>query len=179
MAVYRGKYVLPGLKEISPEMKEDLDLAYEICMSYRDSFPCEMCGRCCRQPNIVIRPEEVDRISHAAGIPLHDFVTGYIVRTSDGRLLFSRTDPCAFLDKDGRCRIWKDRPEICGDFPYAVSMFMSRVYIALTDENADIMQLTEYMDGTWPCTAVIRSSISEKVEASKRRRQAVRPAGPQ
>ena len=156
--------MLQGLKEISPEMKKDLDIAYDICMSYKDKFPCEMCGRCCRQPNIVVLSEEVDRIAEAAKIPLHDFITQYIVNTSDGRLLFKRTDPCAFLGSDNRCRIWKDRPEVCRDFPYAVSMFMSRVYLALTDENADIMELIEYMDDSWPCTKVIRSNISEKIK---------------
>ena len=145
-------------------MKKDLDLSYDICMSYKDEFPCEMCGRCCHQPNIVVLPGEVDRIAEAAKIPLHDFITQYIVKTSDGRLLFKRTDPCAFLDTDNRCRIWKDRPEVCRDFPYGVSMFMSRVYLALTDENADIMELIEYMDDSWPCTRVIRSNISEKIK---------------
>jgi hypothetical protein len=167
MAVYRGKYVLHGLKEVTPDMKNDLDLAYDICMSYKDDFPCEMCGRCCRQPNIIIRPEEVDRISFASKIPLHEFISGYIVRTTDGRLLFSKTDPCAFLDTDNRCRIWKDRPEICRDFPYAVSMFMSRVYIALTDDDADIIELIDYMDESWPCTKIIKSGISGKIKESK------------
>jgi Fe-S-cluster containining protein len=169
MAVYRGKYILQGLKEISPEMEKDLDLAYEICISYKDDFPCEMCGRCCHQPSILILPDEVDPIATAAGIPLHDFVSRYLVRTSDGRLLFSKTDPCAFLNKDNRCKIWKDRPEVCRDFPYAVSMFMSRVYIALTDDDADIIELIEYMDGSWPCTKVIKAGISEKVKEARNR----------
>ena len=167
MAVYRRKYVLQGLKEISPEMEKDLDLAYDICISYKDGFPCEMCGRCCRQPSIIILPEEVDRIADAAKIPLNEFVSRYIKRTSDGRLLFAKTDPCAFLNKDNRCRIWKDRPEVCRDFPYAVSMFMSRVYIALTDDKADISELIGYMDDSWPCTKVIKADISEKVEEAK------------
>ena len=58
MAVYRGKYVLEGLATISPEMEKDLDTAYDICKSLRDELPCEMCGRCCHQPNIIVRPEE-------------------------------------------------------------------------------------------------------------------------
>jgi hypothetical protein len=172
MAVYRRKYVLQGLKEISPEMEKDLDLAYGICMSYKDEFPCEMCGRCCHQPNIVVLPEEVDRLSASSGIPLHDFITKYLTRTADGRLLFSRTDPCAFLGDDNRCRIWKGRPEICRDFPYGVSMFMSRVYISLTDEKADILDLIGYMDGSWPCTAAIRTTISEKIKEAKAARKA-------
>lgn len=170
MAAYRGKYILQGLREITPEMEKDLDLAYDICMSYKDDFPCEMCGRCCHQPNILVCPEEVDRISSAAKVPLHEFIAKYVIRTPDGRMLFAKTDPCAFLGKDNRCGIWKDRPEVCRDFPYAVSMFMSRVYIAITDDRADILELIDYMDDSWPCTKVIRSDISGKIDVAKKSR---------
>ncbi|MBR1973365.1 MAG: YkgJ family cysteine cluster protein [Candidatus Methanomethylophilaceae archaeon] len=164
MATYRGRYDLQGLGTITPEMEHNLDIAYEICMSYRPEFPCEMCGRCCHQPNIVIRPEEVDRVSSAAGIPLYQFMTEYVYRTPDGRMLLAKTEPCAFLGKDNRCKIWKNRPSICDDFPYAVSMFMSRVYLALTNPDVDILDLIGYMDEEWPCTRVIRESIGRKVE---------------
>lgn len=167
MAVYRGKYVLQGLKEISSEMEKDLDIAYEICMEYKKDFPCEMCGRCCHQPNIIVLPEEVDRIANAAKIPLFDFVCNYLEKTSDGRMLFKKTGPCAFLEKDNRCRIWKDRPEICNEFPYEVSMFMSRVYLAITNDDADIIDLISYMDETWPCTMVIKKTIPEKIDEAR------------
>ncbi len=165
MAVYRGKYILEGLGQITPEMEHNLDLAYGICMSFRENFPCEMCGKCCHQPHIVVRPEEIDRISSAAEIPLYDFMRNYLVQTSDGRFLFRKTDPCAFLGPDKRCRIWKDRPQICDDFPYGVSMFMSRVYLALTNPDADIMELISYMDDSWPCTGEIKKEIVRKIEA--------------
>lgn len=167
MAVYRGKYILEGLGKITPEMEKDLDLAYDICMSLKERFPCEMCGKCCHQPHIIVRPEEVDKISVAAGIPLNDFIKNYLVQTSDGRLLFKKTDPCAFLGEDCKCRIWKNRPSICDDFPYAVSMFMSRVYLAISNPNADIMNMIDYMDETWPCTAVIKNNIFEQVEKAR------------
>ena len=71
MVLYRGKYELDGLAAISPEMEKDLDMAYGICQSLRDELPCEMCGRCCHQPNIIVRPEEVDRVATAAGVDLY------------------------------------------------------------------------------------------------------------
>lgn len=168
MAVYRGKYILRGLGSISPAMEHNLDVAYGICMSYRDAFPCEMCGRCCHQPEIVVRPEEIERVSGAARVPIYDFMRDYLVRTDDGRFLFKRTDPCAFLGEDGRCTIWRHRPQICDDFPYAVSMFMSRVYLALVNPDADILELISYMDDDWPCTRVIRADIAGRVEAARR-----------
>lgn len=168
MAVYRGKYILQGLGTISPGMEHNLDLAYGICMSYKQDFPCEMCGRCCHQPHIIVRPEEIERVSSAAGIPLFTFMSEYLVQTDDGRFLFKKTDPCAFLGKDNRCKIWKDRPEVCDEFPYAVSMFMSRVYLALTNPDADILELIGYMDDSWPCTGVIKADIVQKIEEGRK-----------
>lgn len=168
MAIYKGKYILEGLGSIGPEMEHNLDIAYDICMSYREKFPCEMCGRCCHQTHIVVRPEEIDRISGASGIPLYEFMTQYLVKMDDGRFLFKKTKPCAFLGKDNRCTIWENRPQICDDFPYAVSMFMSRVYLALTNPDADIDELISYMDDTWPCTGIIKDDIAEKIEAKRK-----------
>ena len=167
MAVYRKKYILQGLKEITPEMEKDLDLAHDICMEFRNGFECEMCGKCCHQPNIIVRPEEIDRISTSAGIPLYDFITGYLEPTSDGRMLFKKADACAFLDDDNKCRIWKDRPEICDDFPCNVSMLMSRIYLAITNKDADIVDMISYMDDSWPCTKMFRAGIKEKVDMAR------------
>lgn len=46
-------------------------------------------------------------------------------------------------------------------------MFMSRVYLALVNPDIDIMELIEYMDDTWPCTKVIKSSIKQKIEHAR------------
>ncbi len=161
MVMYRGKYDLEGLGSISPQMKKDLDAAYGICEKLRKELSCHQCGKCCHQPNIIILPQEVDRISAAAGTDLYSFMTEYVLQTSDGRLLFNKSPgfPCRFLNKDNRCSIWKDRPQICDDFPFMVSMLMSRVYLALTNPGADIYRLISYMDDSWPCTAEIRERI--------------------
>ena len=50
---------------------------------------------------------------------------------------------------------------------------MSRVYLALTNPGADILELIAYMDDTWPCTKVIKSTIKDKIEE---RRKDVVPA---
>jgi len=175
MAVYRGKYILEGLDEITPDMEHNLDIAYEICMSYRGGFPCEMCGRCCHQPNIIIRPEEIDRVASAAKLTTFMFTRNYVVEMPDGRFLINKQNdgPCPFLGDDKRCTIWKDRPQICDDFPYAVSMFMSRVYLALTNPDADIMKLISYMDMKWPCTKVIKRTVKAKIE--ERRKDVILP----
>ena len=47
-------------------------------------------------------------------------------------------------------------------------MFMSRVYLALTNPDADINELISYMDDTWPCTSVIKKDIADRVEAARK-----------
>ena len=169
MALYRDKYILDGIDVIPPEMLRDLDLAYEVCLELKKSHPCEMCGKCCHQPFITVRDCEVERVAEAVGIHTFDFVNDYLYR-EDERWLFKTTNPCAFLRKDMKCKIWKGRPEICDDFPYMVSMFMSRVYLAIVTPNHDIMDDLEYMDDTWPCTQVIKKNIKEKIDSARKKR---------
>lgn len=165
MVLYRGKYDLEGLANISPQMEKDLDKAYHICETLRKELSCYQCGKCCHQPNIIVRPDEVERVASAAGTDLYTFMTEYVYQTYDGRLLFNKSEgaPCRFLRKDNRCSIWKDRPQICDDFPFMVSMLMSRVYLALTNPDVSIDSLISYMDDSWPCTAEIKERIGPMI----------------
>jgi hypothetical protein len=47
---------------------------------------------------------------------------------------------------------------------------MSRVYLALTNEDADIMQMIDYMDDSWPCTKDIKSTIEQKIAEGRKAR---------
>ena len=51
-----------------------------------------------------------------------------------------------------------------------VSMFMGRVYLAITHPDHDIMEDLEYMDDTWPCTRIIKSRIRGMVDAARQKR---------
>ncbi|MCQ2056391.1 MAG: YkgJ family cysteine cluster protein [archaeon] len=169
MALYRGKYVLEGLDEIPTDMIKDLDLAYNTCHSLIDDFPCSMCGKCCHQPFIVIRDEEIDSLAEYVGMKASSFIKNYLHRdSSNGKWFFRYTNPCVFLNKNNKCSIWNGRPEICREFPYLVSMFVSRVYLAITHENYEID--IEYMDDTWPCTKIIKSKIKSMIEEARRKR---------
>ena len=173
-ALYRGKYILDGLDEIPPDMLRDLDMAYDICQGLKDEHPCEMCGRCCHQPFITVRDEEVASIAEYMQIEPYDFVMDYLERDpEEDKWLFKKTNPCAFLGENNRCRIWGGRPEICDEFPYMVSMFMSRVYLAIVNPDFDIMPSLEYMDDTWPCTKVIKANIQSLIESARQKRSAL------
>ena len=101
----------------------------------------------------------------------YDFVMEYLERDPvEDKWLFRKTNPCAFLGENNKCRIWGGRPEICDEFPYMVSMFMSRVYLAIVNPDVDIQSLLGYMDDTWPCTGIIKSRISDLVEEARKKR---------
>ena len=173
-ALYRGKYILDGLDEIPPDMLRDLDMAYDICQGLKDEHPCAMCGRCCHQPFITVRDEEVAPIAEYMQMEPYDFVMDYLERDpEEDKWLFKKTNPCAFLGENNRCRIWGGRPEICDEFPYMVSMFMSRVYLAIVNPEFEIMPSLEYMDDTWPCTKVIKANIQSLIESARQKRSAL------
>ena len=174
MAIYRDRYILDGLDEIPPDMLRDLDIAYDLCQTLKDTSPCEMCGKCCHQPFITVRDEEVESVAQEAGTDAVSFMFQYLTRDNEeGKWLFRHTNPCAFLDDDNRCRIWKGRPEICNEFPYMVSLFMSRVYLSIVDEGHDILPDLEYMDDTWPCTKIIKERIPGLIEEARIKRRSM------
>ena len=174
MAIYRDRYILDGLDEIPPDMLRDLDIAYDLCQTLKDTSSCEMCGKCCHQPFITVRDEEVESVAQVAGTDAVSFMFQYLTRDNEeGKWLFRHTNPCAFLDDDNRCRIWKGRPEICNEFPYMVSMFMSRVYLSIVNEGHDILPDLEYMDDTWPCTKIIKERIPGLIEEARIKRRSM------
>lgn len=174
MAIYRDRYILDGLDEIPPDMLRDLDIAYDLCQTLKDTSPCEMCGKCCHQPFITVRDEEVESVAQATGTDAVSFMFQYLTRDNEeGKWLFRHTNPCAFLNDDNRCRIWKGRPEICNEFPYMVSMFMSRVYLSIVNEGHDILPDLEYMDDTWPCTKIIKERIPGLIEEARIKRRSM------
>jgi Fe-S-cluster containining protein len=167
MVKYREKYILEGLDEIPPGMMADLDLAYDVCMHLHNTSECEMCGKCCHQPNITIMDGEAERIAEHLNIGTDEFIRNFLYR-KDERWLFKKSGRCRFLGKDNKCTIWKERPQICHDFPYLVSKFMSRVYLSIVN---DIDIDLSYMEDDWPCTAIIQNSIDGLILKARKERE--------
>jgi len=89
----------------------DVDLA--IAMENSSIF-CARCGECCRRSDpIVLTPSDIDLLTSLLGIQrLGDYVTA-----KDGRFIFKKTKPCAFLQKN-KCIIYDHRPLVCRQFPF-------------------------------------------------------------
>jgi Fe-S-cluster containining protein len=166
---YRGKYELTGFTGPIPEdMLHQLDASYEICHEIETHGRCEQCGRCCYQSNIIVLDSDLERMADKLKLPLRIFITTYLYRYK-GRWYIKKTNPCVFLKEDCRCSIHDVRPEVCRDFPYMVSKFMSRVYLAL--QGDDPAPDLSYMDPEWPCTQRIQSEAPELVRQAREQKQ--------
>ena len=147
-------------------MMRDLDLAYDVCKHLHDTNVCEMCGKCCHQPNITVMDGEVERIASHLKMTADDFIAEYLYRR-DNLWLFRKEGKCRFLDDENKCSIWSERPEICRDFPYLVAKFMSRVYLSIVnDTDTDL----SYMENDWPCTPVIKNSVDALITEAREKR---------
>jgi len=128
-ALIKKKIMREALKRLKPEaikaipqseIQQDIDKAlegltdYDLAMAMEySSLLCARCGECCRHSDpIVLTPGDVDVLTSLLGIErLGDYVT-----SKDGRFIFRKTKPCAFLQKN-KCMIYDHRPFICRAFP--------------------------------------------------------------
>ena len=74
-----------------------------------ESSYCNQCGRCCRTYGIVLRPEDIYNLSKTVDI------TDNI--THEGMIYKFKEKPCQYLEKDGRCGCYENRPLTCKNHP--------------------------------------------------------------
>lgn len=86
------------------------------------NFTCQCCGNCCRWPGTVsATDDELNRIAKLLGISLDQFIQDYMQLSPDrSKLIFKDNDDgaCIFLNHEGRCNIYPERPQQCRTFPY-------------------------------------------------------------
>lgn len=74
-----------------------------------ESGYCSQCGRCCRDYGIILRPEDIYNLSKTVDI------TDNI--THEGDVYKFTEKPCRYLEKDGRCGCYTNRPMTCKNHP--------------------------------------------------------------
>lgn len=95
-------------------------------------FRCTGCGACCvgdpDQYYIAATRAEQDKIRAFLGLSLRWFRRRYIVKLDDGTegIRMEKSGPCAFLDRDNRCRIYTVRPSQCRTYPFWPEVIATR-----------------------------------------------------
>lgn len=77
-----------------------------------ESGYCSQCGYCCREYNIILRMEDIYKLSKVVDI------TGNIepAPNNPGYYRF-KTKPCKYLQDNGRCSCYHNRPITCKNHP--------------------------------------------------------------
>jgi len=88
-----------------------------------ENYDCSKCANCCKTFGIVINDEDTKRMADFLGMTEVDFCKHYLTWTDDDdddgeKQRIFKSEPCQFLDDDGRCRIQEVKPEICRAFPH-------------------------------------------------------------
>ncbi|MGD0717289.1 MAG: YkgJ family cysteine cluster protein [Halobacteriota archaeon] len=85
---------------------------------------CSLPG-CCHFEIIRLTSDDVERLRAHLDLSLEEFVAQYCVSYVDDHdrrytHALKKAQPCAFLDEDGRCRVYTGRPAVCAEFPFVI-----------------------------------------------------------
>lgn len=79
-------------------------------------FDCLACGACCRDNEVILMKQDVERFRKAGR---HDLLSPPYARRRDGKLVLTllRSKDCRHLGSDNKCGIYAVRPDACSTFP--------------------------------------------------------------
>ena len=100
---------------------DELDAQFlELHKELFAGYDCCKCNNCCRSYGIILDNDEVKRISAFLGLSESDFITEYLTDADpeDEKPYMFKSNPCVFLNDEGRCRIQECKPDVCTGFPY-------------------------------------------------------------
>ena len=102
-------------------------------------FRCTACGVCCTgEPgNVWVSPAEIKRIAKARGLSTYVFKQRFVMRV--GKRFSLKEKPngdCAML-KDGKCTVYKAKPQRCTTFPFWEPVLFSREEWEETGERCE------------------------------------------
>jgi Fe-S-cluster containining protein len=80
---------------------------------------------CCYFDIVRLTSDDVKRLSARLNLSTMEFVARHCTPFADAAdrrytHALKKSKPCEFLGKDGRCRVYADRPKVCADFPFVV-----------------------------------------------------------
>ncbi|KJS18523.1 MAG: hypothetical protein VR69_00020 [Peptococcaceae bacterium BRH_c4b] len=95
-------------------------------MNHQFNFECQddCMGRCCNTISIMLDPWDVEIMARHLGMPGRDFLKEYCIYEIDrgygwpfARFRHAEKGPCAFMLKDGKCRVYPARSRNCRTYP--------------------------------------------------------------
>jgi len=103
----RGKISGFTLEEL---FKTAADYAFGI-------IDCRECSLCCIKLGPKITEKDIIRINGKGRKNINSFINTYLKSDEDNDLVF-KSMPCPFLDDNGLCSVYQERPRACRDYPH-------------------------------------------------------------
>ncbi|MBL7789106.1 MAG: YkgJ family cysteine cluster protein [Chitinophagales bacterium] len=131
---------LTSLKDI-PAEKLDLVFSSTHDIVFKN-YDCLSCANCCRNYSPIIELEEIVDLSFAIGVSTSALFQNYVEMDEDGDFVF-KSQPCPMLNlEDNKCRIYKDRPRACREYPHT-NMKGIKNHLGLLEKNIEICPAAE------------------------------------
>ncbi len=94
-------------------------------------FECTQCGQCCRgggEYHVFLDESEAERIRAELALSPDWFQRRYLKRLDSGELTVAleADGRCSFLDAQGRCRVYAQRPTQCRTYPFWPEVLRSK-----------------------------------------------------
>lgn len=112
---------------------------------------CLDCGNCCKTLGPRLTDADIRRISASLKVKSSDLISNYLHLDEDNDYVF-RQMPCPFLETDNFCRIYKNRPRACSEYPHTNRNRIQQI-LGITIKNSEIcpavFEIIERMKKAW------------------------------
>ncbi len=125
---------LMGLKKKDPRKVDDA--FHEAHEKVFEEIGCLTCGNCCKTTSPIFYQTDIERVAKSLRIKPGDFITTFLKIDEDKDYVL-KSSPCPFLDSDNHCRVYKDRPKACREYPHTNRKKMIQI-MELTAKNTQV-----------------------------------------
>ncbi len=106
------------LKKLKTKKNINLDnVFHKAHNAVFNNTDCLTCANCCKTTSPIFYQIDIERAAKALKIKPGDFIKQYLFMDEDGDFVL-KSAPCPFLDDDNYCKIYKDRPTACKEYPH-------------------------------------------------------------
>jgi len=101
-----------------------------------EEIDCLKCANCCKTTSPIFYMKDIERAAKALRMKPLAFIEQYLKVDEDNDYIL-KSAPCAFLDYENYCTIYKDRPTACREYPHTDRKRMVQI-LDLTLKNTTI-----------------------------------------
>ena len=98
---------------------EEIDkLVHTLYQKVASSIDCMVCANCCKELQVLVDIDDIDKLSQALRISVRQFTMRYVTRDAEEpNLWVFKNNPCPFLQHNC-CLLYTHRPQRCISYPH-------------------------------------------------------------